>query len=173
MLAAASLFHGNVLQFVETTDAVRKSDWAISQLCDSKKPGCVVINALQSEIRSLVYIARGQICGVFCAKDGWVQPTVRSIHKIIKQAKESLEISASVLNVETMADVKHLGFSLTGLTDKPVEIPRRGSKAGYSEHLSLQPQLQELTAYEAVRGLTAENWKTQPTAPKSQQTFFD
>lgn len=116
VLAAASLFHGQILSIAEAGTAITRFESAAKQLLTSGKAGCVVINILEPETRSVVYFAGGKIVGVFCPRDGWQPADLESARRIIKKAKGEVEIMASTLLVDADSAAA-LGFSLSGLPD--------------------------------------------------------
>jgi hypothetical protein len=170
VLAAASLFHGDVLEVPSTGDAHARFDAAMNQIMKTNKPGCVVVNSSDSEMKSMVYISKGQVMGVFCAQKGWVEPTPESAHKIIRNAKQEVEISASILSIENVDTVDSMSFSLSGLADRDryqlivpqlIEMDNLGYQSDY---------IPTVSTYSAMRGLVPANWKTQPIV-KGTQTF--
>lgn len=130
VLAATSLFYGNVLQFVENGNAVAKCDWALSEIIESGQPGCMVINSLQFKSRSMVYVYDGELAGIRCADSGWLAPNIRSVHKIIQNTIGDLEVSASILHSEAITDYSgRMGFSLSGLLENKKDSAEMQSPA--------------------------------------------
>lgn len=116
VLAAASLFHGQILAIPEDGTAIARFEAAAKELLASGKAGCVVINLLEPDTRSVVYVAGTKVAGVFCARNGWQQADIESARRMIKKAKGQVEIMASILPVDADAAAA-LGFSLSGLPD--------------------------------------------------------
>lgn len=116
VLAAASLFHGQILSIAEAGTAIARFESTAKELLASGKAGCVVINITEPDTRSVVYFAGGKVAGVFCARDGWQSADLESARRIIKKAKGEVEIMASTLLVDADAAAA-LGFSLSGLPD--------------------------------------------------------
>lgn len=170
VLASASLFHGDVLEVPKTGDAISQFQAALSEISKTQKPGCIVVNSSDSEMKSMVYVSKGQIQGVFCAQKGWVEPTAESAHKIIRNAKQAVEISASILCIENVETVDSMSFSLSGLADRDkyqVFVPQLigMDNVGYQSDY-----IPTVSTYSAMRGLQPANWKTAPIV-KGPQTF--
>lgn len=170
VLAAASLFHGEVMEINQSGDGQAQFDTALTKLKASQKPGCIVVSTSDSEMKSMVYVAKGQIMGVFCASKGWVEPNIESAHKIIRAAKQSVWVSASILDVDSVETVDSMSVSLSGLADRDryqlmpaqlIEIDNMGYASDY---------IPTVSTYSAMRGLTAASWKTAPIT-KGTQTF--
>lgn len=174
VLGAASMFHGEVLEISKSGDAISQFDGAVAKVKQANKPGCVVINSTDGEMKAMVYVSKGQIMGVFCAEKGWVEPNANSAHKIIKHAKNAIEVSASILSIESLDTVDSMSFSLSGLADREryqlvapilIGIDNVGYQSDY---------IQPISTYSTQRGMSAPaaaaSWKTAPIT-KGTQTF--
>jgi hypothetical protein len=117
VLAAASLFHGQVLDFNGSYAPRQILEAAVQQIMAFGLPGCVVVNTGDNEMVCMVYIAGGRILGVYSSQDGWVEPTAQAALGYLSALPDA-KVVASVLAVRTVDDVARMGFSLTGLGDR-------------------------------------------------------
>ncbi len=121
VLAAASLFHGDVLNINASGTAHEMFEQALRAIGELKMPGCIVVNTGADEMVCMVYLHEGRIIGVFSARDGWSKPTYEVAIGYLKNTNRNTRVMASYL---AMTDnlAQSIGFSLTGL-DEPVKRP--------------------------------------------------
>lgn len=172
-LATASLFHGTILDVPTRVNAKWQFDWALAKICASGKPGCIVLSAAPGETIAMVYVAFGRIIGVYCEQRGWVQSNPESAHVLMKGAEQTTQISASLLDNDSFASLSTLSFSLTGLADRE-KFQQRILKLTEVDACSYSigaDRIPTISIYSHMVGLMPASWKTQPIAPKSQQTF--
>lgn len=116
VLAAASLFNGEILDIDTTLPPAASFEQALSAIADSRLPGAIVVN-VGDEMLCMVYVFEGRITGIFSARDGWVKPTYEVAMSYISRAKQNAKVLASFLPVRDREHAMTLGFSLTGLGD--------------------------------------------------------
>jgi hypothetical protein len=121
VLAAAALFHGQVLDLNRLHQPKQILDAAIQQITAFGLPGCVVVSTPANEMVSMVYIAGGRILGVYSSVDGWVEPTAQAAARYLNSLS-SAQVVASILAIRSLDDIARVGFSLTGLGDKRFEL---------------------------------------------------
>ncbi len=124
VLAAASLFHGQVLTFSAGATAEQLLTAAVQQIGSFSLPGCVVVNTDEDEMVCQVYMSGGKIIGVFSSQDGWVEPTLQAALSYLASSG-NCKVMASVLAIRTVDDASALGFSLTGLGDRRFQLIRQ------------------------------------------------
>jgi hypothetical protein len=116
VLAAASLFNGDILQLDTSLHSSASFEQALSAITESRLPGCIVVN-VGEEMLCMVYVFNGSIIGVFSARDGWVKATYENALGYINKVKHGAKVVASYLPVRDREHAATLGFSLTGLGD--------------------------------------------------------
>jgi hypothetical protein len=116
VLAAASLFNGDVLDIDTSLHHNASFEQALSAISDSRLPGCIVVN-VGEEMLCMVYVFDGRVIGVFSARDGWVKPTYEIAMSYVTRAKQNAKVLASYLPVRNREQAATIGFSLTGLGD--------------------------------------------------------
>lgn len=124
VLAAASLFHGQVLEVNQRSSPAEQLSRAIADIVNAGLPGCIVVSNSTNEIICQVYLSSGRIIGVYASADGWLEPSERSAGAQLTRLRD-VKVMASVLVIRTMDDVAALGFSLTGLGDRRFAILRQ------------------------------------------------
>ena len=117
VLAAASLFHGSVLQPPEIAQVQEIYEWCIEAAITSDLAACVVISDAAHVPVCMTYLMKGKIVGVYSFKDGWVSSTYESGLKYVLETP-GVNVSASVLDSCTDEEAVSLTFSLTGLADR-------------------------------------------------------
>ncbi len=115
VLSAASLFYGETLDTNYGQNAETSFDYALNALARSGLPGCVVVNTAQEQTVCIVYIAKGKICGVFSATEGWTHGSADSAKRFLRSGP--CKVHASIL---PSTDHRSIGFSLTGLGGRHV-----------------------------------------------------
>ncbi len=123
VLAAAALFHGQVLDFNRLQPPSKILDAAIQQITAFGLPGCVVVNTSSNEMVCMVYIAGGRILGVYSSQDGWVEATHQAALRYLGNIPDA-QIVGSVLAIRSVDDLARVGFSLTGLGDRRFELTK-------------------------------------------------
>jgi hypothetical protein len=170
-LATAALFHGTVLPPPPRVKANWQFDWALAKVCAAGKPGCVVIGASTQDIAAIVYAAHGRIVGVYNEATGWMPPKPESAHTVIKGANFPVQISACVLMEDDFDSLTGLSFSLTGLADREKFHDKMLKLTCVDDYVYRSDYLPTIGTYSHLLGLVPAGWKTQPIAPKHQQTF--
>lgn len=117
VLAAASLFHGEIFNSRQGASAEEIFEAAHNCLVHASKPGCIVINDQDNLPIAIVYIFGGKIVGVFSHKDGWVSSNYQTAAKYLGQTRNS-KVFASMLSAQNTQQVQDLTFSLSGLGDR-------------------------------------------------------
>lgn len=117
VLAAASMFHGEVFQAREDARSEQVFEAAYNGLAQALKPGCIVVNDAEDCRVAIVYMFGGKIIGVFSHKDGWVSSNYDSAFRYVKQTRGA-KVFASMLSAENTQEVVGLSFSLSGLGDR-------------------------------------------------------
>lgn len=148
VLAAASLFNGDILHIDPYMNSNEALDQSIRAIAESKLPGCAVVSTQDDEMVCMVYISNGKIIGVFSARDGWVKPSYEAAMSYVSIGKRT-KIQASympIANVETA----QIGFSLTGLADAP----------GNRRKEMVAQQLQAVDSFMQMRGSDAKTYST-------------
>jgi hypothetical protein len=116
VLAAASLFHGNVMKVTPNMPPVQVFIHAIKSLVASNSVGCVVISNSENFASCMVYIFAGKIVGVYSFAEGWLEPTLESGLDCL-QALPDAKIMASAFTARNESEALSLTFSLTGLSE--------------------------------------------------------
>lgn len=124
VLAAASLFHGQTLEFGQSASPEQVLLSAVQQITSFSLPGCIVLSTDDSEMICQVYMANGKIIGVYSSHDGWVAHDQKTVMSYLAKAGNP-KVMASILAMRSIDDVAHLGFSLTGLGDRRYELIRQ------------------------------------------------
>lgn len=127
VLAAAALFHGQILEFSQTASPAQLLSSAIEQISSFALPGCVVISTEENEMICQVFMANGKIIGVYSSHDGWVEPNRQAAANYLNKVPGT-RVMASILAIRSADDVAALGFSLTGLGDRRFQMIRAQQK---------------------------------------------
>lgn len=154
VLAAASLFNGEVLDTNVGGDASTCFEQTFRAIANSQLPGCIVISNANAEMICMAYIYAGKIIGVFSATDGWISPSFESVQKYVKQ-NMSLHISASFLPLPENKQPANLGFSLTGLGDS-------NQRPAVQQPQQQQQQLQAVNSFAAIANETSSYSSSEP-----------
>ena len=123
VLAAASLFHGNVMKVAPNVPPVNVYLNAVKSLINSNSVGCVVISNSESFAACMVYIFAGQVVGVYSFADGWLPPTLESGLQCLQSISDA-KIMASAFTARNENEALNLTFSLTGLSDSFQDLKR-------------------------------------------------
>jgi hypothetical protein len=124
VLASASLFHGQILDFGPQYNIQELYQTAVSQIANFGLPGVVVVSTPKDELICMTYMSGGRLIGVYSSKDGWVESSPQAALRYINATPEA-KIMGSVLAVRSLDDVAALGFSLTGLGDRRYDMWRK------------------------------------------------
>ncbi len=117
VLAAAALFHGNVLNQSSYMSAEQTLEMASQHLLHSDMPGCIVISSADNLAACMVYMFGGKIVGVYSFKDGWVESTYETALHYLHRTPNAC-VMASKLTACNVQEVMDLTFSVTGLADR-------------------------------------------------------
>jgi len=120
VLAAASLFHGSLMQPPPDLNAPSIYEWCIERLMISHLPGCIVINDSQGAPICMTYLCAGKIVGVYSFRDGWVSSSFEAGLKLIV-GMPGTSARGSMLDVASAEEALQLTFSLTGLADRALD----------------------------------------------------
>lgn len=118
VIAAASLFHGTLMNFPNAKTPEQVFEEACETLMRSDMPGCVAINTADNLAVCMVYIFGGKIIGCYSYKDGWVETCYETGLKYIAQTGRTAKVMASMLPARNVSEVNAMTFSLTGLGDQ-------------------------------------------------------
>jgi hypothetical protein len=117
VLAAASLFHGEIFSARSGASSEEVFEAAHNCLTRAGKPGCIVINDQDKLPVAVVYVFGGKVVGVFSHKDGWVSTNYQTALKYVTQNRNA-SVFASMLSASNTQEVLALTFSLSGLGDR-------------------------------------------------------
>ncbi len=154
VLAAASLFHGDVLNIDTNGTPHEMFEQALRSIAELKMPGCIVVNTGGDEMVCMIYLHEGRIIGVFSARDGWAKPTYEVAVGYLKNANRNTRVMASYLPVRDNQP-QSLGFSLSGL-DEPVRKPR------------VQQQLQAVESFATIQAESRTYSNLEPVYARKQ-----
>jgi hypothetical protein len=115
VLAAASLFNGEILDIDTMLPPQGSFEQALSAISESRLPGCIVVNSSADEMICMVYVFDGRIIGIFSANDGWVKPTYEVAMGYLSRSKNNAKVMASFMPIRDREHAMTFGFSLTGL----------------------------------------------------------
>jgi hypothetical protein len=142
VLAAASLFHGSVLQPPDEIQEIY--EWCIEAAIASDLPACVVVNDSAHVPVCMVYLVKGKIVGVYSFKDGWVSSAYEAGLKYVLETP-GVNISASVLDSRSEEELAGLTFSLTGLADRDDQKWSGGHSTIQLDSADIQGEAQRTT----------------------------
>jgi len=117
VLAAASLFHGCVLQPPDDMQPQAIYEWCIKSAIAYNLPACLVVSNAGHVPVCMTYLVDSKIIGVYSFKDGWLSTTYAAGLKYVQEAG-GVNVSASILDSCTEDDFDGMTFSLTGLADR-------------------------------------------------------
>ncbi|MGH7192644.1 MAG: hypothetical protein ACREJM_03815, partial [Candidatus Saccharimonadales bacterium] len=126
VLAACSMFNGQVLRIDMQQQSTDMMEQALRTISETGLPGCAVVNTIEDEMVCMVYVFEGKIIGVFSAQDGWVKPSYEAAMKYTGCGQPT-KVMASFLPITDREQAETLGFSLTGLSDmiyRPAHLMR-------------------------------------------------
>lgn len=136
VLAAASLFHGNVMRVAPNVPPVHVYLNAVKSLITSNSVGCVVISNAETYAACMVYVFAGRIVGVYSFADGWLPPTIESGLECVEGLAHA-KIMASAFTARNEHEALGLTFSLTGLSSSFNEMKR----AEYNRNSTMETKL--------------------------------
>jgi hypothetical protein len=120
VLAAGSLFHGEVFNGDNGSCAEELFETAYRGLIDSAMPGCIVVNDQNNLPVCLVYIFAGRIVGIFSHRDGWLNTQYETGLRYVAKTRNA-RVCASMLAARNTQEVNNITFSLSGLADRASE----------------------------------------------------
>jgi hypothetical protein len=151
VLAAASLFNGDVMRLDQRQSSEDMMDQALRSLTQTNLPGVAVASTIDEEMVCMIYVYGGKIIGIFSARDGWTKPSYEAAIASIKVGTPT-KVVASYLAVR---DLNNLGFSLTGLADS--NAIRRQEMANQNQ------QAQAVDAFWQIHSNEATTYSNLPT----------
>jgi hypothetical protein len=119
-LAAASMFHGTVIDSTGRDDPAASFRAACETLKYYNRPGTIFILDGTAQAIFAAYFFRGKTVGAFSFDDGWLNPQYESAEPYLKAAKK-VEVVGGMLAASSVEEVEKLTFSLTGLADRKAE----------------------------------------------------
>jgi hypothetical protein len=120
VLAAGSLFHGEVFNVDLAAKAEDIFEAAYHSVVQSAMPGCIVVNDGNNLPVCIVYIFGGRIVGIFSHVDGWLNNKYETGLKYVLKTRGA-KVSASTLAASNTQEVHDITFSLSGLADRSAE----------------------------------------------------
>jgi hypothetical protein len=127
-LASASMFHGTVLDSPKQNP--EESFRTIhEQLKGFNHPGCALIVDENSTAIFAAYYFRGKMVAAFSYQDGWLNPTLESAWRYLRDDSR-LQVLSSMLTAGSITEVGELTFSVSGLADRVFDpLQSRDSQA--------------------------------------------
>ena len=166
VLAAASMFHGNVMRAPAKKLAHELYDHAVTSMLASNSVGCIVISDKEGIALCMIYIFAGRIVGAYSFAQGWLEPTFESGLECL-HANQGATVMASALNARNESDARQLCFSLTGLIEGPSDRNQqreRGRLGDFAMHTSSSAE-----QYRTELQLTHIELKNSPSQGKNFQ----
>lgn len=117
VLAAASLFNGEVYSPKTEQTAEEVFESAHRGLVHASMPGCIVIKQIDGLPVALVYVFGGKIVGVYSHKEGWVTSTYEKAQEYLRSTPQA-RVSASMLSAGNIDEVYGMSFSLSGIDER-------------------------------------------------------
>lgn len=117
VLCAAALFNGHQIQLDPHPVPAAVFEQAMAAVTRSGVPGSVVLTSNNNEAVCIVYVFNGQIAGVHSATMGWLKNTKADTIRQLVRELGPVRIMAAIL--PSVQGRGQLGFSLTGLGDRP------------------------------------------------------
>lgn len=116
VLAADSLFNGEVFNADSNSNAEEIFESAHRSLVHSGMPGCIVVKTNDGAPAAIIYIFGGKIIGIFSNKEGWVSTSYEKALQYVVKTPQA-QVSASMLAARNIDEVLNLSFSVSGLDD--------------------------------------------------------
>ena len=117
VVAAAALFHGEVMELPKGQGNAASFDAAVDNLLQAKKPGVIVLEHTADLSVCMVYLFDGKIAAVYSDKEGRLD-TSRSTVKAYLSRHSNTEVCACILPVAKGQNSFDYAFSLSGLGDR-------------------------------------------------------
>lgn len=117
VVAAAALFHGEVLELPIEQDAASSFDGACDNLIQSKKPGVVVLEHRNDLSVCMVYFFDGKIAAVYSDRQGRLAPNKSAVREYLSRYADT-DVCACILPVAEGQNSFDFAFSLSGLADR-------------------------------------------------------
>ncbi len=118
VLSAAALFNGHPVHLEPGPVPEHVFEQAMATVVQSGLPGCVVLTSNSNETVCIVYVFAGQIVGVHSATSGWLKNTKPEALRQYVRELGPVRILGALLPARN-GKPDQLGFSLTGLGDRP------------------------------------------------------
>ena len=120
VLAAASLFTGDVYNAGGNHSAEEIFESAHRGLVHSGMPGCIVVKNAEGLAVCIVYVFGGKIVGVFSHKEGWVSTSYEKAWQYVT-GTHGAKVSGSMLSARNIEEVTAMSFSLSGINEHKPE----------------------------------------------------
>lgn len=117
VLCAAALFNGHSVQLNPDPVPATVFEQAMAGAVRSGLPASVVLTSYDNEAVCIVYVFQGQVIGVHSASQGWLKNLKPDVLRQFVRDLGPVRVMAAVL--PPPADQRAIGFSLTGLGDRP------------------------------------------------------
>ena len=117
VVAAAALFHGEVLELPKGHDTAHSFDAACDKLIQSKKPGVVLLEHTRDLSVCMVYVFDGRIAAVYSDREGRLESSKATARAYLSRHSDT-EVYACILPVADGQSSFDFAFSLSGLADR-------------------------------------------------------
>jgi hypothetical protein len=117
VVAAAALFHGEVLELPKEENAANSFDAACDKLTEAKKPGVVVLENRKDLSVCMVYFFDGKIAAVYSDREGRLAPNKAAVREYLSRSADT-DVCGCVLPVTEGQNSFDFAFSLSGLADR-------------------------------------------------------
>jgi hypothetical protein len=117
VLCAAALFNGYPVHLDPAPSPEPIFEQAMTIVVRSGIPGCVVLTSNSNETVCIVYVYRGNVIAVHSATRGWLTNTSPSAIRQLVREMGPVRVLGALL--PGTAEASPIGFSLTGLGDRP------------------------------------------------------
>src|ERR1700733_6493149 len=118
VLAAASLFHGNVMRTPPDKLPHEIYYQAVDGMLARNSGGCIVISDNEGIAVCIVYLFASKIVGAYSFADGWLTDPFDAGLACLRTHKDA-KVMASALNAANENEAVQMCFSLSGLIDSP------------------------------------------------------
>jgi hypothetical protein len=119
-LAAASMFHGTVLDPPDQGDPEASFRSAFETLRYYNRPGAIFILDELSQAIFSAYVFKGKTVGAFSFEDGWLNPEYESAEPFLKDCPDA-RIFGGMLSAGGIEEAERITFSLSGLADRRID----------------------------------------------------
>jgi hypothetical protein len=127
VLASASLFNGEILDFDMSGGHAKAFTDAIAKIKELNAPGCAVIQNPAENLVYMAYVVNGTTCGLYSNREGWLKDGENLNLDKVEFAQDT-HVLASILQTKTPEEAYQQGLSLTGLNDKERKPQMQPSK---------------------------------------------